>query len=129
MAVSVWERLSRDKILTCFLVLHLFSCFKGVSQITRRKTIVLIKEREILAGYSPLIVISKVLASRMRKLITTRARKNKRNTRMLANASKDHSIPLLLRFGCRDVPARVLFLFKIFPVILSRKGCQGSHRC
>ena len=39
-------------------------------------------------------VISKVLAARMRKLITARARKNKRTARMLANARKDHSIPL-----------------------------------
>ena len=39
-------------------------------------------------------VISKVLAARMRKLITTRARKNKRTACMLANAGKDHLIPL-----------------------------------
>ena len=39
-------------------------------------------------------VISKVLAARMRKLITARARKNKRTARMLANSRKDHSIPL-----------------------------------
>ena len=31
----------------------------------------------------------------MRKLITARARKNKRTARMLANARKDHLIPLL----------------------------------
>ena len=37
------------------------------------------------------VVISKVLAARMRKLITARARKNKRTARMLANARKDHS--------------------------------------
>ena len=41
-------------------------------------------------------VISKVLAVRMRKLITACARKNKRTAHMLANARKDHSIPLLL---------------------------------
>ena len=40
-------------------------------------------------------VISKVLAACMRKLITARARKNKCTARMLANARKDHSIPLL----------------------------------
>ena len=40
-------------------------------------------------------VISKVLAVPMRKLITARARKNKRTAHMLANARKDHSIPLL----------------------------------
>ena len=39
-------------------------------------------------------VISKMLAARMRKLITARARENKRTARMLANARKDHSIPL-----------------------------------
>ena len=39
-------------------------------------------------------VISKVLAARMRKLITARAGKKKRTARMLANARKDHSIPL-----------------------------------
>ena len=31
----------------------------------------------------------------MRKLINARARKNKRTARMLANARKDHSIPLI----------------------------------
>ena len=39
-------------------------------------------------------VIFKVLAARKRKLITARALKNKRTARMLANARKDHSIPL-----------------------------------
>ena len=42
-------------------------------------------------------VISKVLAARMRKLITARARKKKRTARILANARKDHSIPLILK--------------------------------
>ena len=37
-------------------------------------------------------VISKVLAARMRKLITARARKNRGTARMLANARKDHWI-------------------------------------
>ena len=40
--------------------------------------------------------IFKVLAARMRKLITARASKNKRTARMLANARKDHSIPILM---------------------------------
>ena len=35
-----------------------------------------------------------VLVARMIKLITACARKNKRSARMLANARKDHSIPL-----------------------------------
>ena len=38
--------------------------------------------------------VYEVLAARMRKLITARARKNKRTARILANARKDHSIPL-----------------------------------
>ena len=42
-------------------------------------------------------VISKMLTARMRKFITARARKNKRTARMLANARKDHSIPLFYR--------------------------------
>ena len=41
-------------------------------------------------------VISKVLAARMRKLITARTRKNKHTARMLVNAHKDHSIPLTM---------------------------------
>ena len=36
-----------------------------------------------------------MLAARIRILITARARKNKRTARMLANARKDHSIPLI----------------------------------
>ena len=67
--------MNRDKILTCYQALRLLSCFEGVSQITWRKTTFL-------------------LAARRRKLITARARKNKRTARMLANAPKDHSIPL-----------------------------------
>ena len=47
------------------------------------------------ARFSP-FVISKALAARMTKLITARARKNIRTARMLANARKDHSIPLVL---------------------------------
>ena len=43
--------------------------------------------------------IYEVLAARMRKLITARARKNKRTTRVLANAPKDHSIPFTLRMN------------------------------
>ena len=46
-------------------------------------------------------VISKVLPPRTRTLITARARKNKRTARMLANARKDHSIPLFL-MGWRE---------------------------
>ena len=49
------------------------------------------------ARCSPLpFVISKVLAARMRKLISARARRNKRTARMRANARKDHSIPLIV---------------------------------
>lgn len=46
------------------------------------------------ARYSP-FVISKVLAARMRKLITARARQKKNPTvRMLTNDRKDYLIPL-----------------------------------
>ena len=37
---------------------------------------------------------SQVLAARKANLITARARKIKRSARMLANARRDHSIPL-----------------------------------
>ena len=42
----------------------------------------------------------------MTKLITARARKNIRTVRMLANARKDHSIPLLFNM-------KTLFYFKL----------------
>ena len=42
----------------------------------------------------------------MTKLITARARKNIRTARMLANARKDHSIPLLFNM-------KTLFYFKL----------------
>ena len=41
-----------------------------------------------------------MLAAHVRKLITARARKNKRTARMLANAGKDHSIPLMTIANC-----------------------------
>ena len=41
--------------------------------------------------------IYEVLAARMRKLITARARKNKYTARMLANTCKDHLIPLFIK--------------------------------
>ena len=45
--------------------------------------------------------ISRVLAASMRKLITARARKNKRTARMLANARKDRdSLPLTKKKIC-----------------------------
>ena len=53
-------------------------------------------------------VISKALAARTRKMITARARKNKRTARMLANARKDHSIPLTVarsRFSYQSISA------------------------
>ena len=43
------------------------------------------------------VVIFKVLAARMTKLITARIGKNKRTARMLAGARKDHLIPLVKR--------------------------------
>ena len=58
-------------------------------------------------------VISKVLAARMRKLITARARKNKRTACMLANARKDHSIPLHSIFS-PQMEANVFIILQIF---------------
>lgn len=48
-------------------------------------------------------VFSKVLAACKANLIPARARKNKRTSRMLANAGKDHSIPrsIVLEESCR----------------------------
>ena len=57
-------------------------------------------QRENPAGGKFTFVISKVLAARMRKLITARARKNKRTARMLANARKDHSTTLIEADPC-----------------------------
>ena len=45
------------------------------------------------------LYFSKVLAARKKILTTARARKNKHTARMLANARKDHSIPLKLLKG------------------------------
>ena len=64
----------------------------GVKQRFNKERIKLVENLQS-ARCSP-FVISKVLAARVRKLITARARKNKRTARMLANARKDHSIPL-----------------------------------
>ena len=79
--------------------LRLLSCFESVSHITWRKQR-FNKERFQLAenlqsARCLSFVFYKVLAARMTKLITARARKNKRTARMLANARKDHSIPLI----------------------------------
>ena len=75
-------------------------------------------------------VISKVLAARIIKLITACARKNKRTARMLANARKDHSIPLnLLCFRSQGRYARIkagyqikslsqFFLYEMFPLLM-----------
>ena len=43
-------------------------------------------------------LLSKVLAAREKNSSNARARKNKYSARMLADARKDHSIPLLTRF-------------------------------
>ena len=67
----------------------MLSCFEGVSQIAWRKIKFSWKKRD-----SSCRKIEEVLAARMRKLIIACARKNKRTARMLANARKDHSIPL-----------------------------------
>ena len=101
MAVSNWEWLNGDKALSCYRgvcaccpVLKVSTILLGAKQRFN-------KERFQVAGdlqsgrCSP--VVTKVLAARMRKLITARARKNKRTARMLANARKDHSIPLTIK--------------------------------
>ena len=49
---------------------------------------------EVLAARCSPSVISKVLAARKKNLSNARARKNKHTARMLADARKDHSIPL-----------------------------------
>ena len=41
-------------------------------------------------------LLSKVLAARKKNLSNARARKNKYTARMLADARKDHSIPLVV---------------------------------
>ena len=82
MAVSNWEWLNSDKALSCCLALRLLSCFESVNQITLRfnKERFQLAENLRSARCSP-FVISKVVAARMRKLITARARKNKRTAR------------------------------------------------
>ena len=60
-----------------------------------------------------------MLAARVRKLITARARKNKRTARMLANARKDHSIPLL--------GYRLLFHFVVLQKFASIKFFLYNH--
>ena len=54
-----------------------------------------LKIYEVRTRCSP-VVFSKVLAARKRNVKTARARKTKHSARMLANARKDHSIPLLV---------------------------------
>ena len=89
MAVSYLEWLNSDKVLLRCLALRLLSSFEGVSPTMWRKTFNFNEERFQLAENlrsarcSP-FVISKVLAARMRKLISARARKNKRTARVLA---------------------------------------------
>ena len=50
---------------------------------------------EVFAVRCSPVVFSKVLAARKTNLITARARKKGRSARVLANARKDHSIPLI----------------------------------
>ena len=83
--------------------------------------------------------IYEVLAARMRKLTTARARKNKRTARMLANVRKDHSIPLFdlcdsllgSQFSCHATQklrnSNVLYYNKKNPVEL--KHCETSSSC
>ena len=64
-----------------------------------KQRILLIKERFRLAENLGVLAahhlyFSKVFAARKKNLTTARARKNKITARVLANARKDHSIPL-----------------------------------
>ena len=84
--------------LSCCLDLRICPVLKVSARLLRAKQR-FNKERfqqaeNLLSARCSTFVISKVLATRMRKLITARARKKKRTARMLANARKDHSIPL-----------------------------------
>ena len=98
MAVSYWEWLNRGKALSCCLTLRLLSCFKCQPDNLAQNNVLIKSDSswrkiyEVLAARH--LVLSKVLSARMRKLIIARARKNKRIARMLANARKDHSMPL-----------------------------------
>ena len=49
------------------------------------------------------LYFSRVLAIRKKSLKTPLARKNKHTARMLADARKDHSIPLILSLPLADV--------------------------
>ena len=78
--------MKRDKALSSRLALRLLSCFeRDVSQITMGKTTFSTFLRSVRC--SPFVI-------QLQLAITERARKNKRTARMLANARKDHSIPL-----------------------------------
>ena len=65
------------------------SCFESVSQITWRKN----NGKFTMCS---LLAYCNFKSAHIRKLITAHARKNKRTACMLANARKDHSIPLKL---------------------------------
>ena len=101
-------------------------CFK-------KERLVQLAENLQSARCSP-FVISKVLAARIRKLTTARARKNKRTACMLANARKDHSIPLNDKFVLQ-VPiiavlfsenGRKAFLYLIMPKITAEKSLKDN---
>ena len=87
MAVSYWEWLNRSKDLSCC---YPCACFEGDY---------LAQNNVLIKRDSRWREIYEVLAARMRKFITARVRKNKRTARMLANARKDHSIPLMFPLG------------------------------
>ena len=64
-------------------------------------------------------VFSKVLTARKKNLSTARALKNKHTARMLANARKDHSIPLMLSVKLRKCQAiKILTKPNVWDILL-----------
>ena len=64
----------------------------------------------------------------MRKLIIARARKNKRTARMLANARKDHSIPLKGKQRNAHIYIGVCQKFNVLDQFESMATVLQSHR-
>ena len=111
MALSYWEWLNRGIDLSCCLAL----CLCPVLKVSARFLQYLAQNNVLIKRDSRLREIYEVrmLAARMRKLFTARARKNKRTAHMLANARKDHSIALVFLFSFFRIVLLlwVLFLF------------------
>ena len=99
MAVSYWEWLNRGNDLPCCLAL----CLCPVLKVSARLLQYLAQNNVLIKRDSRWREIYEVLAARMRKFITARARKNKRTAHMLANARKDHLIPLLTQMQAKQL--------------------------